>query len=217
MKKIKLIKEIKKESEKNMISIGDKLVVKSQIGFLEEGEVIEVTNVDENNMVSFVFGENGKGVMSLSECEKHFEKVVEEESAPSVTSEYIENVLMYSEIAVQTLFDKCTVVACKLPNGFVIVESSACVSPENYNEEMGIDICLDKIRNKIWELEGYNLQTRLNNGEIEASDCPYDCDDCSECPCENYEDCYEEDFEEDEYDCSNCEDYDCPNNTNDKN
>ena len=60
-----------------------------------------------------------------------------------------------------TVFGKCTVVACKLPSGFVLVESSACVSPENYDQELGESICRDRIINKLWELEGYRLQTEV--------------------------------------------------------
>lgn len=56
------------------------------------------------------------------------------------------------------MFDKCTLVCVKLENGFVLTESSACVDPANYNEEIGKEICFERIKNKIWELEGYRLQ-----------------------------------------------------------
>ena len=47
-------------------------------------------------------------------------------------------------------------------NGFEIVESSACVSAENYDEELGAEICLGKIRDKVWMLLGFLLQTAVN-------------------------------------------------------
>ena len=127
---------------------------------------------------------------------------------------------MNSEITVQTVFDKCTIVSCKLPNGFVIVESSACVSPENYDEELGVDICLDKIADKIWELEGYKLQDAIYEENLE-NDCPYNCCDCDKCECPR-EDCDECEFDEyDDEDCEDCENYcdmcgdhDCPYNIN---
>ena len=56
------------------------------------------------------------------------------------------------------MFDKCTLVCVKLENGFVLTESSACVDPANYNEEIGKEICFERIKNKIWELEGYRSQ-----------------------------------------------------------
>lgn len=55
-----------------------------------------------------------------------------------------------------------TMVRCVLRNGFVIVESSSCVDPANYSEKMGAEICLSKIKDKIWELLGFLLQTAVN-------------------------------------------------------
>jgi hypothetical protein len=79
-----------------------------------------------------------------------------------VTQDQVNSIFEQSEIKIQTLFDKTTVVAAKLPNGFVIVESTGCVDPENYNEKIGSDICFERIKDKIWELEGYNLQYTLS-------------------------------------------------------
>lgn len=80
----------------------------------------------------------------------------------TITSVEIYNILNNSLIDVQTVLGKCTVVTCQLPNGFVIVESSACVDPANYDEDLGKQICLKRIMNKVWELEGYCLQKELN-------------------------------------------------------
>lgn len=79
----------------------------------------------------------------------------------SVTQETIDQLLAGSEIHVETVFDKVTIVAVKLPSGFVLSESSGAVDPANYDEEIGKSICLDKIKDKLWELEGYRLQTKL--------------------------------------------------------
>jgi hypothetical protein len=79
----------------------------------------------------------------------------------TVTAGHIEAILKESTIEVKTVFNKCTVVYCQLPNGFIIVESSACVDPANYDEKLGTNICMDRIRNKLWELEGYLLQTDM--------------------------------------------------------
>lgn len=66
------------------------------------------------------------------------------------------------KIEIAKLGDKTTIVKAELVNGFVIVESSSCVDPNNYNEEIGTSICLKKIDNKIWELLGFLLQTAKN-------------------------------------------------------
>lgn len=182
-----------------MLVKGDKLIVTKDVAsFLKEGEIVEVIGI-EGDMISFVFG-NGmhKGLMNFAECEAHFEKYVEPKVAPTVTEEMIKEILENSDIEVDTVFDKCTIVTCKLPNGFVIVESSACVSPENYDEDMGLEICMDRIANKVWELEGYKLQSKLYE---EENECPYDCNGCGECPCE-------EDYDEEVGECLDT-DLDC--------
>lgn len=76
----------------------------------------------------------------------------------TVTQDRIDQLIDTATIEVKTVFDKCTVVALKTIDGFVIVESSACVDPANYSAEMGKQICMERIKNKLWELEGYRLQ-----------------------------------------------------------
>ena len=67
-----------------------------------------------------------------------------------------------SQVHVTTMGDKCTVVRAVLRNGFEIVEASACVSAENYDEKLGAEICLKKIKDKIWFLLGFLLQTAVH-------------------------------------------------------
>lgn len=79
----------------------------------------------------------------------------------TITQADIDKLIQESQIQVKTVFGKCTVVAVQLKNGFVIVESSACVDPMNYSEAMGTAICMERIKNKLWEMEGYKLQCEL--------------------------------------------------------
>ena len=80
--------------------------------------------------------------------------------APSISQEMVEDFI--AEVHTETVGDKCTVVRAVLRNGFEIVESSACVSAENYDEELGEKICLEKIRDKVWMFLGFLLQTAVN-------------------------------------------------------
>lgn len=80
-------------------------------------------------------------------------------STNTVTKEQIEGILEQAQFECHTVFEKCTVVICKLPNGFVITESSAYVDPANYDELLGFEICKKRITDKLWELEGYLLQS----------------------------------------------------------
>ena len=90
----------------------------------------------------------------------------------TVTLEQINKIISETKFEYQTAFGKTTIASAKLPNGFVIVESSSCVDPANYDEKIGRDICREKIINKLWELEGYRLQDRLHRstGERDLMD-----------------------------------------------
>lgn len=81
-------------------------------------------------------------------------------NAPSVSQEMVDGFIR--EVETTTLGDKTTVVRAVLRNGFEIVESSACVSAENYDEAMGREICLGKIKDKVWMLLGFLLQTAVH-------------------------------------------------------
>lgn len=81
----------------------------------------------------------------------------------TVTQEQIDKLIQNADVDVRTVFDKCTLVTVKLENGFVITESSSCVDPKNYNENVGKEICIERIKNKLWELEGYKLQCSLSS------------------------------------------------------
>jgi len=78
-----------------------------------------------------------------------------------VTSEHVNEIFNKANLTENILYDKCLVISVKLQNGFVIVESSACVDPKNFDINMGREICCNRIKDKIWELEGYKLQCEL--------------------------------------------------------
>lgn len=82
----------------------------------------------------------------------------------TVTQEEIDIIMSGADIQCDVIFEKCLVMTVKLPNGFIIVESSACVDPKNFDYKIGHSICLERVVNKVWELEGYVLQTRINSG-----------------------------------------------------
>lgn len=104
-------------------------------------------------------------------------------AAPSISAEMVERFIDHHETV--TMGGKTTVVRAVLKNGFEIVESSSCVSAENYDEKLGEEICMKRIRNKIWELLGFLLQTAVGgvNGEAAAENCC--CDkDCERSRCD---------------------------------
>ena len=72
----------------------------------------------------------------------------------------MQDVLVRTEIE----FGKpCTYVTVRMLNGFTLRESTTCVDPKNYDENIGKEICLEKIKDKIWFLLGYTLQSKFNS------------------------------------------------------
>ena len=54
----------------------------------------------------------------------------------------------------------CTYVTVRMKNGFTLRESTTCVDPANYSEEIGKEICLKHIEDKRGFLLGYALQEK---------------------------------------------------------
>ena len=79
---------------------------------------------------------------------------------PSISQQMVDDFIVGREVT--TMGGKTTVVRAVLRNGFEIVESSACVSQENYDEAMGEKICMKKIKCKVWMLLGFLLQTAVH-------------------------------------------------------
>ena len=164
---------------------GDKIKLVKPMGVMTNiGEVCEVIDVDlDNGFVSFLFG-NGLhyGCMSFDEYERHFTKVekVEESTDNNKVEEMdmddfklylehedkdIERAFKDAKVCLYTAFDKCTIVAVRLHNGFVITESSACVNPEDYDEKLGIELCMKKIVERVYEMVAYEKHTRKKSEE----------------------------------------------------
>lgn len=92
--------------------------------------------------------------------EKSYLEVQRNEALPSGVSigpEMVESFI--DEYHISTSGKKTTVVRAELVNGFEIVESSSCVDTANYSEEIGAEICKERIRNKVWGYLGFMLQT----------------------------------------------------------
>lgn len=83
-----------------------------------------------------------------------------------VTEEQIKKILSESVVEDLKIGSKTTVVHATLPNGFIIVESSSCVDPANYDHDLGKQICMKRIEDKVWMLEGYFLQKSIANVSV---------------------------------------------------
>jgi hypothetical protein len=55
-----------------------------------------------------------------------------------------------------------TVCFLVLDNGFTVIGTSACASPDNYKQELGEAFARADAKRKLWQLEGYALRDRLH-------------------------------------------------------
>ncbi|MEJ6401021.1 Gp49 family protein [Nicoliella lavandulae] len=92
--------------------------------------------------------------------------VDEQPKAVKVTQEHIDNLLANSKVDARTVFEKCMVVTVQLPNGYTLTESSGCVDPANYDAnydaKYGKELCMEQIKHRLWQLEGYVLQSKVS-------------------------------------------------------
>jgi hypothetical protein len=67
---------------------------------------------------------------------------------------------------VRTALSCLTIGVVVSDNGFTLVGESACVSPDNFDPEIGGAIAVSKAREKLWALEGYLLREVLYRGKL---------------------------------------------------
>lgn len=60
-----------------------------------------------------------------------------------------------------------TICVLVLRNGFTVVGTSACASPENFNAELGRKIASQDARRQMWPLMGYALKEKLYQAALE--------------------------------------------------
>ena len=53
-----------------------------------------------------------------------------------------------------------------LRNGFTVVGKNACVSPENFNADIGRQVAREDAIDEIWPLMGYELRSKVVAAEI---------------------------------------------------
>ena len=61
--------------------------------------------------------------------------------------------------------DLLTICVLVLKNGFTVVGTSACASPENFDAELGCKIAKKAAVDQVWPLMGYELRSKLSAGQ----------------------------------------------------
>lgn len=78
-----------------------------------------------------------------------------------ITIDIVKNFIKTTEVT--KIGEKTTLIRAILANGYELIEYSSCVDPKNYDEELGTQLAMKKIEDKVWMLLGFLLQT-ANNG-----------------------------------------------------
>lgn len=81
-------------------------------------------------------------------------------NAPRVTPEDVAKAIL-SETYTLLPNGRTTVCQLTLDNGFTVEGQSACVSVENYNEELGNKIARENAVSEVWKLLGFRLADKL--------------------------------------------------------
>lgn len=74
---------------------------------------------------------------------------------PKVTLADIENSIVSERYLVEETVLTICILKCR--NGFLVTGESACVSPENFNAELGRKLAREKAINKLWAFLGFSL------------------------------------------------------------
>ena len=82
-------------------------------------------------------------------------------AAPRLTPADFESVIVDE---MYHIFDGTTTMVCclELKNGYTVTGESACISVDNFDEEIGKNVARTNAVNKIWMLEGYLLKDKLS-------------------------------------------------------
>ena len=84
-------------------------------------------------------------------------------TAPRITPDHIDQLLSKAQVGFwQPDGTTLTICVIQLPNGFCVTGENSCVSPENWQSDLGQKLAFEKARGKVWELEGYRLKSELH-------------------------------------------------------
>lgn len=81
-----------------------------------------------------------------------------------VKQSQVDQILEESDLKIFSSFGKSVIISCKLPNGFVIEGVGSCVDEKEFDEQIGITVAKERLKDKIWQLLGYELQIKMFGG-----------------------------------------------------
>lgn len=78
---------------------------------------------------------------------------------PSAFSAHIDELLAAADWHDMKLGRKTAVVVCTLASGFEITGTASCLDPDAYDHDRGVAIARARVRDRLFELEGYHAQS----------------------------------------------------------
>lgn len=99
----------------------------------------------------------------MSYTEQQIEQDIQDKGCnkgPRITPDMVDSMIVSVQYHV---FAGTTATVCclTLTNGFTLIGHSSCISPENFNEEVGRKIAFDRARSQIMPLEAYLLNAKI--------------------------------------------------------
>lgn len=147
----------------------------------DEKVKIPVTSNDKSKMTRFekdVLNDNVRHDNIKYET-KDENKLVEEQhdDIPVITEDDVATLIEQSEIVTDRIYSDYMVVTCRLPNGYALSET---FDLDGMDEDTGIEWCVNKIADRVFELESYRLKANAyDDGWFENEDEDMSCEDCS--------------------------------------
>lgn len=97
------------------------------------------------------------GYVSMCPKERFLEQAYEIKNN-SITPELVKSFIKNTEVTTERIFGKLnTVLKYELVNGFTGIEATSCVDEKNYSQEIGEEILLKRLYDKIWFGLGFVL------------------------------------------------------------
>lgn len=97
------------------------------------------------------------GYVSMCPKERFLEQAYEIKNN-SITPELVKSFIKNTEVTTERIFGKLnTVLKYELVNGFTGIEATSCVDEKNYSEEIGKEVLLNRLYDKIWFGLGFAL------------------------------------------------------------
>ena len=97
------------------------------------------------------------GYISMCPKERFLEQAYEIKNN-SITPELVKSFVKNIEVTTERIFGKLnTVMKYELVNGFTGIEATSCVDEKNYSEEIGREVLMNRLQDKIWFGLGFAL------------------------------------------------------------